>query len=124
MNTIGPCTMDVGVFDLLDALTAHTPDSRIVDEMHHSGGAGISFVERWPATMNGGWERNTVTVWLWRVMWIPRKDRNWQKQVEPVRVAFGVSPDGQPGAQRDGRREARRLAKERRAGSAAIASVA
>jgi hypothetical protein len=100
---------------LLDALTQHTPDSRTVDEMAHSGEVGISFVERWPATMNGGWKGGTVTVWIWRVMWIPRRVRGgFHRQHKPIRIAYGVSDGGQEGAQAAGRREARRLAKLRR----------
>lgn len=95
---------------LLDALTTLNPFTKTVDEMRHSGGAGISFLERWPATMNTGMDRHTATVWIWRVMWVSRKSDI------PVRIAFGASPAGEPGARKDAAVAARRLAKLRRMG--------
>ena len=99
---------------LLAALTEHSPDSIVFDEMNHSGGAGISFVERWPASGNIA-SGHPPNVWVWRVMWIPRRVRGGHhRQHVPVRVAYGVSDSGQFGAQTDGRREAVRLASLRR----------
>ena len=94
--------------DLLEALSRNRPSSWLVDEMTHTGGAGISSIERWSIgpTSEGPW--------VWRVMWIPRRLRGWQGRRQcPERLAFGVA-ETQEEAQAEGRREARRLAKLRR----------
>jgi hypothetical protein len=99
---------------LLGALTEHSPDSFLHDEVAHTGGAGISFVEQWPA-VGTPLGTSPSDVWLWRVMWIPRRVRGGpHRQHTPTRVAFGVSDKGQEGALGDGRREALRLAVLRR----------
>lgn len=117
---------DMTLDNLLSALASQGSDRMAVDEMNHSGGAGTSYVERWllisPVTTKiigieaadgagGG-------VWLWRVMWIPRRERgpSWRHQHSPALVAHGISKDGEPGAQTAGRKAATRLAKARRAG--------
>jgi hypothetical protein len=101
--------------DLLDALTIHRAGASTVDEMDHSGGAGVSFVERWPVTYTPIFHEAPSDLYLWRVMWIPRRERgpSWARH-KPVRIAFGVTSGGEPAAQKAGRAEARRLAKQRR----------
>jgi len=81
-------TTPITLETLLDALTLHRPRSCTCDEMGHTGGVGISFIERWTV-------RNDTTVkgpWVWRVMWIPRRVRgpSW-KQHTPKRIAYGVA---------------------------------
>ena len=96
---------------LADALIKNTPQSRTVDEMAHSGGAGISFVERWAVGFDPRDHANHPSdLWVWRVMWAPL-DR---KHTPPTRIAYGVVDGGQEAAQAAGRKEARRLAKTRR----------
>ena len=95
--------------EALDALSDIVDSPRTVDEMHHTGGAGISYIERW--SLFGADE--LLPIWIWRVMWVPFKGRGRNRQV-PVKIAYGAVEGGQPEAQKAGRKEAIRLAKIRR----------
>lgn len=101
--------MHITLDTLLDAMTQETPQSWTCDEMHHTGGAGISFVERWAVDARPA----TEGPWVWRVMWTPHRVRGGNHRHRAIRVAYGVSESPEE-AQRQGRREATRLAKERR----------
>lgn len=92
---------------LLEALTRHRPISIIYDKMLHTGGVGLSRIERWPAS--GLTHAEAEGPWLWRVVWYQRGVTSI-----PQRIAFGMA-ESQEDAKRQGRKEARRLAKERRA---------
>jgi hypothetical protein len=111
--------MALDVHDLLDAVTENRPDHWMSDEIHHTGGAGFSNVDRWPA--DGIWPsdaENDPGIWIWRVVWSPFRpgSRKAQKDhgLSRRKIAFGVE-QGQESAAQKGRSEAMRLAKERRA---------
>jgi len=108
-NIIAKIELTLAVVSLM---TEKASDRSTVDEMQHSGGAGITFVERWPLLKSN----DLAPVWLWRLMWIPRHERgpSWQRS-RPVRIGYGAVQGGQEAAQRAGRKKARQLAKERRA---------
>ena len=120
--SVNPTSLsDTVLLDLLvNRLTLHTPDGSpwTVDEMNHTGGkvGGISLVERWPIVgMNHLYGVNPNEVlWVWRVMWKSHEGRGpgW-KRPQYVRLAYGLAV-GQENAQAEGRREAKRLAKQRR----------
>jgi len=93
---------------ILDHLTRHRPDVAYVDEMRHTGGAGITLVQSWPLS------READSPYVWRLMHVAANRSHvlrcsWAGQ----RIAFNVA-NSQEEAVRDGSKEARRLAKVRR----------
>jgi len=107
-------SIDSPLDSLLDALTNEPPRSYISDEIRHTGGVGVSRVERWPVAGLGSlfWVDDAAKgPWLWRVSYRPKGDHRGSGPF--VRIAYGVSPNADE-AQVRGRREAIRLAKARR----------
>ncbi|MDB4278052.1 hypothetical protein N9917_00320 [Deltaproteobacteria bacterium] len=123
--SINPTALSDGLLlDLLvNSLTLYSPDIYVSDEMNHTGGAGISYVERWPAVTLGSTDLGRIdalcdhgdtsqVLWVWRVTWKPHRGRSLSYP-RAVRIAYGVAA-GQEAAQAAGRKAAKRLAKERR----------
>jgi hypothetical protein len=89
----------------------HDAQSMTVDEIHHTGGAGRSQVQRWEIAPD---------LWIWRVVLLVKeglrygqKRARWAYWKEGTVIGCGVA-DSQDEAQRHGRRLANLLAKERR----------
>jgi hypothetical protein len=86
----------------LDKSYSEAP-SMTVDEIHHTGGAGRSQVQRWAI---GG-------LWVWRVVLLVKEGARWAYWKEGTVIGCGVA-DSQEEAQQHGRRLANLLAKGRR----------
>lgn len=97
------------VVSALTAVDVFPSNGCISDEMHHTGGAGFSEIQRWPVNPSKPLVLDdTENLWVWRVLYRSKRNQT------PARMQYGMAR-GQEAAQKVGRSAARRLAKMRRA---------